>query len=215
MFKIAYQVFIILSLSSGYIVIRLFGEIKSYIKKSLLKKLFVLIYLFFALLLFLVISIYPLFAISSYYNNLKTYSGLSGTKYLENLYPDDSKAIAWINKNISGQPNLLEAQGDSYTDYERISVNTGLPTVIGWTVHEWFWRNDYGVVASRINDVKTIYETNDALFAKQLITRYKVSYVYVGGLERQKYPNLNENKFNQLGKIIFTSGQTKIYKINF
>ena len=215
MFKIAYQVFIILSLSSGYIVIRLFGEIKSFIKKSVLKKLFILIYLFFALLLFLVIFIYPLFAISSYYNNLKTYSGLNGTKYLESLYPDDSKAIAWINKNISGQPNLLEAQGDSYTDYERISVNTGLPTIIGWTVHEWFWRNDYGVVASRITDVKTIYETNDTLLAKKLIAQYKVFYVYIGGLERQKYPNLDENKFNQLGKIIFTSGQTKIYKINF
>jgi len=60
----------------------------------------------------------------------------------------------WINKNIKGQPTILEAQGDSYTDYGRVSVNTGLPTVMGWTVHEWFWRNSYDIVAPRIEDVK-------------------------------------------------------------
>jgi uncharacterized membrane protein len=215
MFKISYQVFIILSISSGYVMIRLFSEVRSFINKRILRILPVSIYMFFALLIFSLISIYPIFAINSYYNNLKTYSGLNGTKYLDTLYPDDSKAIAWINKNISGQPNLLEAQGDSYTDYERISINTGLPTVIGWTVHEWFWRNNYDVVASRISDVKTIYETNNIPLTKQLLIKYKILYIYISGLERQKYPNLDENKFNQLGKTVFKSGQTKLYKINY
>lgn len=215
MFKIAYQVFIILSISSGYIIVRLFGEIKSFVNKNVFKLVLITVYLFFALLIFLLISIYPFFAISSYYNNLRTYYGLNGTKYLESLYPDDSKAINWINKNISGQPNLLEAQGDSYTDYERISIDTGLPTIIGWTVHEWFWRNNYDVVASRIADVKTIYETTNLSLTKNLLNKYHISYVYVGGLERQKYPNLDENKFAILGKIIFKSGQTDLYKINY
>jgi uncharacterized membrane protein len=213
MFKIAYQVFIILSLASGYIIIRVLSETKSLVKKNLKMKVFLPFYLIFAFVLFFLISIYPVFAINSYYNNLNKYSGLNGTNYLKQLYPSDYEAILWINKNIKGQPTMLEAQGDSYTDYERVSVNTGLPTIIGWTVHEWFWRNNYDIVAARINDVKTIYETGNLTLAKQLLKEYKVSYVFVGTLEKQKYLNLQEDKFKKIGRIIFQSGETKIYKL--
>jgi uncharacterized membrane protein len=214
MFKIAYQVFIILSLGSGYIIIRVLSETKSLVKKNLKMKVLLPFYLIFAFVLFFLISIYPYFAINSYYNNLDKYSGLNGTNYLKQLYPSDYMAISWINKNIKGQPTMLEAQGDSYTDYERVSVNTGLPTIIGWTVHEWFWRNNYDIVAARINDVKTIYETNNLSLAKQLLKEYKVSYVFIGALEKQKYLNLQEDKFKKIGRIIFQSGETKIYKIS-
>ena len=214
MFKIAYQVFIILSLSSGYIIIRLSGEIKTFIKKSVIKKLVIFFYLFFALCIFSLISIYPIFAINSYYNGLNKYYGLNGINYLKQLYPNDYDAILWINKNIKGQPTMLEAQGDSYTDYERLSVNTGLPTVIGWTVHEWFWRNDYNIVALRIADVRTIYETSNLSLTKNLLKKYNVSYVFIGGLEKQKYINLNEDKFKKLGKVVFESGTSRLYKIS-
>jgi YYY domain-containing protein len=213
MFKIAYQVFIILSLASGYIIIRVLSETRALVKKNLKMKVLFPFYLIFAFILFCLISIYPVFAINSYYNNLSKYYGLNGINYLKQLYPSDYEAILWINKNIKGQPTMLEAQGDSYTDYERVSVNTGLPTIIGWTVHEWFWRNNYDIVATRINDVKTIYETSNLSLAKQLLKQYKVSYVFVGTLERQKYLNLQENKFNQLGKVIFQNGETRIYKL--
>lgn len=109
---------------------------------------------------------------------------------------------------------MLEAQGDSYTDYERLSVNTGLPTVIGWTVHEWFWRNDYNIVALRIADVRTIYETSNLSLTKNLLKKYNVSYVFIGGLEKQKYINLNEDKFKKLGKVVFESGTSRLYKIS-
>jgi len=214
MFKISYQVFIILSLSSGYIIVRLFGEIKTFVKKSAVKKLVIFFYLLFALCIFFLISIYPIFAINSYYNGLSKYHGLNGINYLKELYPSDYTAILWINKNIKDQPTILEAQGDSYTDYERISVNTGLPTIIGWTVHEWFWRNDYNVVSLRINDVRTIYETTNLSLTKNLLKKYNVYYVFIGNLERQKYINLKENKFKKLGKVVFENGTSKLYKIS-
>ena len=214
MFKISYQIFIILSLSSGYIIIRTVTAIKLFFKKNILHKIFAYYYLILALFLFLLISIYPIFAVNSYYNGIKKYYGLDGVNYLKKLYPDDYNAILWINKNINNQPIMLEAQGDSYTDFERISVNTGLPTVIGWTVHEWFWRNNYGSVSPRIEDVKIIYETKNASLTKSLINKYHILYVYIGDLERQKYTGLDENKFNTLGKIIYSSGETRIYKIN-
>jgi len=159
--------------------------------------------------------IYPVFAINGYYGDLKIYKGLQGTTYLSSpLYSGDYALINWINKNIKRQPVILEASGDSYTDYARISANTGLPTVIGWSVHEWLWRGTYDIVAPRIADVQTLYTTQSIDIARNLIKKYNISYVVISALERQKYTNLNEQIFIKLGKLTYQSSETKLYKIN-
>lgn len=201
MFKFAYQAFIMLSLSSAYIIVTV-------VKRS--RNFFLIA---FTALLVILVLIYPYFAVMSYYGNLTTYSGLNGLTYLKNSYPDDYLAIQWINTHIQGQPVLLEAQGDSYTDYERISANTGLPTILGWTVHEWLWRKSYDVVAPRITEVKTIYEgTRDQ--AIPLLKKYHVQYVYIGNLEHEKYPLLQQDKFNSLGKVVYKNPTVTIYQID-
>jgi uncharacterized membrane protein len=207
MFKLVYEAFILLSLSSGYILVKLISGIKR-------KRILIPFSLVSLMLLSLVLILYPVFAINSYYNNLQTKNkSLDGITYLSTLYPNDYKLINWLNANIPGQPVILEASGDSYTDYARISANTGLPTVIGWSVHEWLWRGTYDIVAPRIADVQTLYTTQNLSVAKSLLKKYNVSYVVVSELEREKYPNLNEQTFAKLGKIIFESGQTRLYKI--
>jgi len=211
MFKLVYQSFIMLSLSSGYIISRIVIYAKENYETK--KKIIFIAWLIIFIPLFTLISIYPYFAINSYYGDLKIYQGLDGIKYLNNLHQDDYKAILWINKNISGQPVILEAQGDSYTDYGRISSNTGLPTILGWTVHEWLWRGTYDIPAPRINDVKTLYETTDIKATTGLLKKYDVKFVYIGKLEKQKYLELNEDKFKKIGKIFFSNSGVKIYKI--
>ena len=211
MFKLVYQSFIMLSLSSGYIIVRIFLDHKSEIPDYPYRKL---AYWIIGSLLLILVFLYPYFAIKDYFGDLKTYYGLNGTNYLKLLYPNDYKAIQWINKNIQGQPVILEAQGDSYTDYARISANTGLPTVLGWTVHEWLWRGTYDIPAPRIPEIQKLYESKDIKETKALLSKYKVFLVFIGDLERQKYLNLNEKKFKLLGEIIFKKGNTEIYKIN-
>ncbi len=207
MFKLVYQAFIMLSLASGYAIIRLLTT-HIHHKKWLFR-----MYIFFGVILFSFTAIYPYFAISSYYNNLKTYSGLNGETYLGKSYPTDYTAIQWINAHIEGQPVILEAQGDSYTDYARVSSNTGLPTVLGWTVHEWLWRGSYDPLPERINYVQNLYQSQNLTQTKQLLDKYNISLVFVGDLERQKYPNLDESKFAELGKIIYQNGNTRIYQM--
>jgi uncharacterized membrane protein len=206
MFKLVYQAFMLLSISSSYILFKLLFGIKNKIIK--------LIFFVIVVILSFFILIYPVFAITSYYRNLKTYDSLDGLKYLNKTYPEDYKLITWINENIKNQPVILEANGDSYTEYARISANTGLPTVIGWPVHEWLWRGTYDIVAPRIEDVQIIYTSLDLEQTKTLIKKYNIIYVVISTLEKSKYPNLNENKFKSLGKIVYKNDKATLYKIN-
>lgn len=211
MFKLVFQSFIMLSLATGYIIARVSASLK--LKRAFLSKLCYLIFCICSLTLLTLVLIYPYFSVISYYGNLQSYKGLDGTAYLKTKYPADYEAIIWLNKNVSSQPVILEAQGDSYTDYARISSNTGLPTILGWTVHEWLWRGTYDVPSPRIEEVKKMFEMSDSVTTKKLYKKYEIEYIFVGELERQKY-KVNENQIAKLGKIVFQKDQTKIYKLN-
>ncbi len=213
MFKLVFQSFIMLSISTGYIIVRIASSIQYKVLSMQMRILYTLYLLLITTLLCLVM-IYPYLAVKSYYGDLTVYKSLDGTAYLNSLYPSDYSAIKWLNKYVKGQPVILEAQGDSYTDYARVSSNTGLPTVLGWTVHEWLWRGTYDVPAPRIAEVKTMYESKNKEEVHDLLKKYKVEYVFLGTMEYQKYPLLNEANFSELGTLIFKQDSTKIYKIN-
>ncbi len=211
MFKLGYDAFILLSIVSGYTIV------------TVKKKAF---FLFLLPLLFLV-SIYPIFSVRSYFNSLKNYEGLHGLAWVAREYPDDYAAINWLNQQLQGSPPtpwargaimpglpvIIEAEGDSYTDYARFSAFTGFPTIIGWPVHEWLWRGTYDVVAPRREEVRLIYDSDDLSQTRQILGKYQVRYVIIGQLERRKYTKLVEEKFNVLGQLVFRSGQTMIYQM--
>ncbi len=204
MFKLTYQAFILYSLSAGYVLVRL---------SRLLKPVPRLVYKTVFLIIFTIHLIYPYFAINGYYS-FKEYQGLWGLGFLQISYPDNLKAIDWINQNIPGQPVMLEAAGDSYTTFNQVSSATGLPTVEGWIVHEWLWRGGYDKPSARQNDVTKIYESDDPDEVRTLLQKYAVDYIFVGAKEVEKYPNLNLDNFQKLNyPIIAQFGDTKIYKI--
>jgi len=198
MFKLVYQAFIMYSLISGYIFIRLRQKI---------------FYRLLFSLVFITQLSYSYFAVKSYYG-LKEYKGLWGLNFLQISYPDNLAAINWLNKNVSGQPNIVEAPGDSYTTYNQVSMATGLPTIEGWLVHEWLWRGGYDAPAARVSEVDRIYTSSDSNEIKLILDKYQIKYIFVGAKEYEKYPNINLENFNFLdAKIVFESGQTRIYQL--
>lgn len=216
MFKLGYQAFIMFSIVAGFTIVNKFRN-----------KIFLLILL---PQLFLV-SIYPVFSVRSYFNSLRQYESVGGAGWIAVQYPDDWAGIEWLNQKVindqvSGKqitdngkpvtehsPVIVEADGDSYTDYNRVSAFTGLPTIVGWSVHEWLWRGSYDVVAPRKEEVRKIYESTDINETRELLTKYSVRYIFVGTLEREKFTSLSEEKFSLLGKQVFTSGDTVIYEV--
>jgi uncharacterized membrane protein len=197
---------------------------RTHVKDTLVKVLF---FILLAPQLFLV-SVYPIFSVRSYFNSLLEYKGLDGLAWFAEQYPDDAEGVKFLHlekelwkmdganekKGDNTVPVIVEADGDSYTDYARYSAYTGLPTVIGWAVHEWLWRGSYDVVAPRREDVRLIYESTDLAETTRLLKQYDVSYVIVGAIEREKYVNLNESKFFSLGDVVFQRGKATIFKVD-
>lgn len=209
MFKLGYQAFIILSLASA-VTTGYFLHLKAQTTKAIvLKKGWFLI----SLALILAVGVYPYFAIKGYYGDFKTRQSLNGWNYLKTNYIGDHNAILWLKQNVVGQPVVLEAVGDSYTIYARISTNTGLPTVLGWPVHEWLWRGSYDLPGARTTEVQQIYESTDILKLQALLQKYRIKYIVVGKLEQDKYPKLNINNIKQVSSLVFADSGTAIYEV--
>lgn len=205
MFKLTYQAFVLFSVASGYVLVRILSTLERGILKAAI--------LFSLVFLLVFIFAYPFFAVRSYYG-LTVRQGLDGLNYLKRLYPDDYAAVLWLRQNVRGQPVVVEAVGESYTDFGRVSANSGLPTIVGWPVHEWLWRGSFEGVGARTEEVRKIYEAEDLAETKRLLGKYQVAYVFLGALERQQYPRLRGDKFPEIGRRVFRSGGTEIYQVD-
>jgi len=205
MFKLGYQAFIWWSIIVGYVI----TEIVFFMKEKSKRSMRTILILFFIPQVFLV-SIFPIFAVRSYFGELKTYEGVYGLGWLEKEFPDSASVVAWLNKQ-SKDAVIVEASGDSYTDNNHISAFTGLPTITGWAVHEWLWRGSFDIVSPRQEDVRVIYESNDTQEVRLMLEKYNVRYIIVGKQEREKYPAMQEGKFLEFGSVAFQAGETTVY----
>jgi YYY domain-containing protein len=127
---------------------------------------------------------YPLGAIGARWN---AHLSLDGMAYLDRDHPNDGPAIRRLAAAAKGIPVVLEATGDPYSYYARVSSNTGLPTILGWGNHENVWRGSDPRIEERKRDVKSLYEETDIQRLREDLARYGVHYVFVGELERSRF----------------------------
>ena len=113
---------------------------------------------------------------------------------------------------MQGAPVILEATGGSYSQYGRVSAQTGLPTVLGWGGHELQWRGNYDEAGKREPDIDQIYNSFDPKLTLTLLDKYGISYVYVGSLERDKYSSAALAKFDRLLDVAYRHGAVTIYQ---
>lgn len=201
MFKLTYQAFILFGMAMAYAIVRLLLWKGRKLARTLGAA---------GLALVLLTCGYFGYSVKCWFGNVLDVSGyrcLDATAYLENVYPEDAAAIRWLNENVEGNPVVLEANGDSYSDYCRVSAMTGLPTVLGWYVHEWLWRGDTADLNEKSAEIQTIYTSGDREAVEELLEKYEVEYIFVGSCEREKYgENLNEYLLRSLGEEVFPGG---------
>ena len=211
MFKLTYQAYIMFGMTMIYVIFRLLV-----ICRNRLLKVLAVIGLFF----FVWTCGYFGNSVHSWFGEVwkpSQYKGLNATAFLETDFPEDVNGIRWLKENISDAPVVLEANGDSYSEYERVSAMTGLPTIMGWYVHEWLWRGNLSDLNAKIEEIQEIYTSTDEARVKELLEEYNVSYIFVGSCERNKYgADLNNDLLKSLGEVVFQDSEypTYIVKIN-
>lgn len=216
-FKFYVHLWIFLAIAASYSYYELKPSIKSWpVDGQSLKKVYVKnVWSILLLLLVISCSFFPVVSTFTRIKDMNATPSLDGMEYIRGLDEGDFNALKWMQENIKGTPVVLEASNisSSYTYISRVSTNTGLPTVIGWTGHELFWGRDPEEITRRVADVSLIYSTDNKKKALELIDKYNVSYVYIGQLERQLY-NVRTDKFND--KTYFEPaylGPVTIYKV--
>jgi uncharacterized membrane protein len=138
---------------------------------------------------------------------------VDGLIHVQVHHPDEYDAIRWLNDNVSGTPVILEAVGDGYTDYARISSRTGLPTVLGWSHHELTWRGSDDLLNGRREDVARAYMSTSPGEAKEVLEKYGVEYVYVGYLEKEAYGEAGLAKFSTFMDVAYRNDGVTIYRM--
>ncbi len=114
----------------------------------------------------------------------------------------DYEVIRWLQDNVIGSPVIMEANTypKIYGWGNRISINTGLPSVVGWEWHTRQHRAGFPdaseQVRRRANDVIAFYSTADVQQATMILDTYDVKFVIVGLLERAYYDPTGIAKFD-------------------
>jgi YYY domain-containing protein len=110
----------------------------------------------------------------------------------------DYRAIRWAQDNIQGSPVIVEANsGALYHWFSRFTINTGLPSVLGW---EWHQVQQRALLPStrvhtRLEEIATFYLTSDTNEAMAFLTKYNVRYIIFGQLEQVAYAGPGLLKF--------------------
>jgi uncharacterized membrane protein len=182
-FKLYYQAWLLLALASAFAVSRLAERATPMrIKAPALAA---------AGALLLAGMIYPVAATPNKANDFRGPPTLDGLAYLRQSHPADVAAIEWLRAHAAPSATVLEASGGSYSPEGagRVSMATGNPTLLGWDFHERQWRGDAydDLVAGRPDALDQIYRLAAPESLPDLLDKWGISFVYVGGLEREKY----------------------------
>ncbi|MDP8248036.1 MAG: DUF2298 domain-containing protein [Candidatus Tritonobacter lacicola] len=142
--------------------------------------------------------------------------GLDGLNFKRLNDPDEYEAIAWMNGNIPGTPIVLEAWGPSYQEFTRISMNTGLPTVLGWEHHVFQRGNTRQEISMRKSDIRKIYRSTDKRSVLTLLQKYGIRYVVAGDLERRTYGDKGTAGFDRAPELfdkVYSGGSFSLYRV--
>lgn len=229
-FKVSYQVWLLMSVASGIGLVALWKSIRFNVVARYAMPLV-------TAALLLVGMAYPVVAGQQWLdwrNPAREWSGIDGLAYLR-VNPDSPQAaeyaaVEWLWLHADEDDVILTAGGGEWDSaVGRVSSGSGVPTIIGWTGHERQWHlGDDEMQAefpARVDDI-------DAMFAAppsaELLDKYGVTLLYLGPVElygsagappRPGYmavnpvPTANDPNFPGDGwELVFQRGEVRIYQ---
>lgn len=139
---------------------------------------------------------------------------LNGLAFLERSRPGEVLALRWLRERVMGTPVQLEAHGPAYQDFTRVTMYTGLPTVLGWEHHVWQRGLSRDAIVERKLAIHTVYRGVNIEETVALLRRYHVELIVVGQLERGEYGPRVDEKFARHPELfpeLFRAGEMVVY----
>ena len=204
-FKFYLQAWTCLALSSSWYIYQLIDSTKKWEKKNFLSAWRTLLSL-----LFISVLLFPVIASADKITDRisrevpPTLDGMEYMRYssyIENNQEmdlrQDYELIRWMQENIIDTPTIIEANVPEYRWGNRVSIYTGLPSVIGWNWHQRQQRviNPSEWVFNRIEDVEMFFSGKEISTALDMVEKYNIDYVVIGQLEKTIYPQEGIVKF--------------------
>lgn len=131
----------------------------------------------------------------------------------------DYYGIRWMQQNVKGSPAIVEAHTVEYHWGSRYSINTGLPSVLGWRWHQVQQRavTPSEWVDQREREIENFYNTSELSDVQVFLRKYQVKYIIVGQLEKALYTSEGIAKFSaqdgKMWKKVFDYKDLAIYEV--
>jgi uncharacterized membrane protein len=138
---------------------------------------------------------------------------LDGLQAARRANAEDYAAIDWLSDHAGRDERIVEGTGGPYSSAGRVASATGIPIVIGWVGHEVQWGRNADMLGRRQSDVDELYTTTDMADALRILQQYDVTYVFVGSVERAKYPPAGLDKFNGSLPVAVSFGNTSVFRV--
>lgn len=118
----------------------------------------------------------------------------------------DHRLIRWLQENISGSPVIMEGRRrpSEYQWNGRISINTGLPSALGWNFHQRQQRTFHpmpGWVDQREKNIQQFYNTANIDIAVDIIHHFDIKYIIRSGLEETHSTAEGLAKFDRMVEV--------------
>ncbi len=136
----------------------------------------------------------------------------------------DYQLIRWMQENVAGSPVILEGRqpASEYRWNGRISIMTGLPSVLGWNFHQRQQRTFFPMsewIFQRERNIRQFYATDSIDAAVDIIHHYQVKYIIRSGLEEvhstvEGLQKLDRMEDEGLLSVSFEVNGGKIYQVN-
>ncbi|MGD9580110.1 MAG: DUF2298 domain-containing protein [Vampirovibrionia bacterium] len=143
---------------------------------------------------------------------------LDGSYYIKEKYGSEYEGIIWLINNANNKDIVLEAEGKPYSHFGRVASHSGIPSLINWSGSLNVLRGKYFYLIStpRIESIKKIFSTTNKDDIKQELINNKISYIFIGSLERSMFTPEELSGFETNKKMfekVFEKGNTTIYKV--
>ncbi len=121
---------------------------------------------------------------------------LDGMAYLPSHDPQTWFLVEMLRATARPGDVLAEAAGPPYQDYTRLCMNTGVPTVLGWSWHLQQRGQSPGAIEMRAADLKRLYTSSDPAVQDAVLRRYHIRFIALADLERRTYRITARNPFD-------------------